>query len=57
VANAYKKTLKLVGTGYRVSAKGAGLSMTLGFSHLTEVQPVAGILLKLKAMILFMSKD
>jgi len=48
VTNAYKKTLKLVGTGYRVSAKGTGLSMTLGFSHLTEVQPVEGVTFKVE---------
>lgn len=48
VANAYKKTLKLIGTGYRVNAKGAGLSMTLGFSHMVEVQPVSGITFKVE---------
>lgn len=48
VTNAYKKTLKLVGTGYRVSAKGMGLSMTLGFSHVVEVQPVTGITFKVE---------
>lgn len=48
VANAYKKTLKLIGTGYRVNAKGAGLAMTLGFSHMVEVQPVAGITFKVE---------
>lgn len=48
VANAYKKTLKLIGTGYRVTAKGAGLSMTLGFSHMVEVKPVTGITFKVE---------
>ncbi len=48
VANAYKKTLKLIGTGYRVTAKGAGLSMTLGFSHVVDVQPIAGITFKVE---------
>jgi len=48
VANAYKKTLKLVGTGYRVNVKGAGLSMTLGFSHLTEVKPIEGVTFKVE---------
>lgn len=48
VANAYKKTLKLIGTGYRVNAKGAGLSMTLGYSHMVEVQPVSGITFKVE---------
>jgi large subunit ribosomal protein L6 len=48
VANAYKKTLKLIGTGYRVTAKGAGLSMTLGFSHMVEVKPVTGVTFKVE---------
>lgn len=48
VANAYKKTLKLIGTGYRVSAKGADLSMTLGFSHVVEVKAIAGVAFKVE---------
>jgi large subunit ribosomal protein L6 len=48
VTEGYKKTLKLVGTGYRVSAKGAGLSMTLGFSHVVDVDAVPGITFKIE---------
>ena len=48
VANAYRKTLKLVGTGYRVTAKGAGLSMTLGFSHVVDVAAIAGVTFKVE---------
>ncbi len=48
VANSYKKTLKLIGTGYRASTKGAGLSMTLGYSHVVEVEPVAGVAFKVE---------
>ena len=48
VANAYRKTLKLVGTGYRVTAKGAGLSMTLGFSHMVDVAAIAGVTFKVE---------
>jgi len=43
VTEGYKKTLKLVGTGYRVSAKGAGLSVTVGFSHPVDIAAVPGI--------------
>lgn len=43
VATGFKKTLKLIGTGYRVAAKGQGLSLSLGFSHPVEVAPAAGI--------------
>lgn len=46
VTEGYKKTLKLVGTGYRVAAKGAGLSVMVGFSHPVEITPVQGIQLK-----------
>jgi large subunit ribosomal protein L6 len=43
VHEGYKITLKLVGTGYRVTAKGTGLSLALGFSHPVEITAVAGI--------------
>lgn len=43
VSAGYKKTLKLVGTGYRVTAKGAALSLSLGFSHPVEFKPEPGI--------------
>lgn len=37
VSEGYKKTLKLIGTGYRVQAKGQGLNITVGLSHPIEV--------------------
>ncbi len=43
VHEGYKKTLKLIGTGYRVTAKGQGLSMSLGFSHAVEVVAVPSV--------------
>ncbi len=43
VTEGYRKTLKLVGTGYKVAAKGAGVSLALGYSHPIDVQPVAGV--------------
>lgn len=43
VSNGYKKTLKLVGTGYRVSQKGQGISLSVGFSHPVDVVPVNGV--------------
>ncbi|MFZ5438104.1 MAG: 50S ribosomal protein L6 [Patescibacteria group bacterium] len=48
VTNGYKKTLKLVGTGYRATAKGAGISVTVGFSHPVEITPVEGIKLSVE---------
>lgn len=48
VANGFKKTLKLVGTGYRVQAKGTGLSLAVGYSHPVDVQPPQGVQLKVE---------
>lgn len=48
VSEGFKKTLKLVGTGYRASAKGAGISVTVGFSHPVDIEPVEGIMLKVE---------
>lgn len=36
VSEGYKKTLELVGTGYRVTKKGAGVSLAVGYSHTVE---------------------
>lgn len=44
----YKKTLKLIGTGYRVSMKGAGLSLSLGFSHPVDVAAVPNVKLSIE---------
>jgi large subunit ribosomal protein L6 len=43
VTNGYKKTLKLTGTGYRVTQKGQGISLAVGFSHPVEVAPADGV--------------
>jgi large subunit ribosomal protein L6 len=44
----FSKTLKLVGTGYRVSAQGKGISLAVGFSHTVEVMPPEGVELKVE---------
>jgi large subunit ribosomal protein L6 len=43
VTQGYSKSLEIVGTGYRVTARGAGIEFALGFSHPVVVQPPAGI--------------
>ena len=43
VTQGFSKTLKIEGTGYRVTKKGQGLEMTLGFSHPVEIEAVNGI--------------
>lgn len=48
VTSGYSKTLKLVGTGYRVSAVGKNISLAVGFSHTVEIAAPAGIELKVE---------
>jgi large subunit ribosomal protein L6 len=43
VTNGYEKKLEVVGTGYRVAAKGQSLELSLGFSHSVTVDPPQGI--------------
>lgn len=43
VTDGYSKTLELVGTGYRVTAKGQDLEFALGFSHSITVKAPEGI--------------
>ena len=43
VTEGYTKKLEIVGTGYRVTAKGADLEFALGFSHPVVVSPPEGI--------------
>jgi len=43
VTEGYSKGLEVVGTGYRVAAKGESLEFALGFSHSITVDPPKGI--------------
>lgn len=43
VTEGYRKTLEIVGVGYRVQAKGQALEFSLGFSHPLPVAPPEGI--------------
>ena len=43
VTQGYSKSLEVVGTGYRVAAKGTGLEFALGYSHPINIEPPAGI--------------
>ena len=43
VTDGYVKNLEIVGTGYRVTAKGSDLEFALGFSHPVTVNPPEGI--------------
>lgn len=48
VIEGYKKTLKMVGTGYRVQQKGTGLNLQVGFSHDVEYKAPEGITLSVE---------
>jgi large subunit ribosomal protein L6 len=43
VTQGYRKTLEIVGVGYRVQARGQGLEFSLGYSHPLPVAPPEGI--------------
>jgi large subunit ribosomal protein L6 len=43
VTEGYRKTMEIVGVGYRVQAKGQDLEFSLGFSHPVPVRAPAGI--------------
>jgi large subunit ribosomal protein L6 len=43
VTEGYTKALEIVGTGFRVAAKGSALEFALGYSHPITVNPPAGI--------------
>jgi len=43
VTQGYEKKLEVVGTGYRVNAKGQALEFALGYSHSITVEPPQGI--------------
>jgi large subunit ribosomal protein L6 len=49
VTEGYSKTLEIVGTGYRVQAKGSDLEFALGFSHPVLVKAPEGISFNVEA--------
>lgn len=44
----YRKTLELMGVGYRVQQSGAGITLNVGFSHSVDVQPLEGVTLSVE---------
>jgi len=53
VTEGYSKTLEIVGTGYRVAAKGNDLEMSLGFSHPVVVTAPEGISFQVESPVKF----
>ncbi|MEE8337312.1 MAG: 50S ribosomal protein L6 [Dehalococcoidia bacterium] len=43
VTEGYRKTLEIVGTGYRATLEGETLVLNVGFSHRVTVEPLAGV--------------
>ena len=48
VTDGYRKTLEIVGVGYRVQARGADLEFSLGYSHPVTVTAPDGITLRVE---------
>jgi large subunit ribosomal protein L6 len=46
VTNGYKKTLEIVGVGYRAQKQGKGINLQLGFSHPIQYDAPGGISLE-----------
>jgi large subunit ribosomal protein L6 len=49
VTQGYEKRLEIVGTGYRVVAKGSDLEFALGYSHSILVKPPTGVTFTVEA--------
>ena len=49
VTDGYRKTLEIVGVGYRVQAKGKDLEFALGYSHPITITPPDGITFRVEA--------
>ena len=46
VTEGFSKTLEIVGVGYRAEAKGASITLNLGYSHQIDYKPVEGVSLE-----------
>ena len=49
VTDGYEKKLEIVGTGYRVVAKGSTLEFALGYSHPITIEPPDGVTFRVEA--------
>jgi large subunit ribosomal protein L6 len=49
VTTGYEKSLEIVGTGYRVAAKGSDLEFSLGFSHPVLIRAPEGITFRVES--------
>jgi large subunit ribosomal protein L6 len=50
VSDGFSRTLDLVGVGYRAQQNGAGVILSVMFSHPVEVEPVEGVTLEVEGV-------
>lgn len=48
VSEGYTRTLELMGVGYRVQQTGQGITLSVGYSHPVEIQPIEGVTLEVE---------
>ena len=48
VTDGYSRTLELMGVGYRVQQTGLGVTLSVGYSHPVEIQPIEGVVLQVE---------
>ena len=48
VTDGYTKTLELMGVGYRGQQEGSGITLSVGYSHTVDIQPLDGITLEVE---------
>jgi large subunit ribosomal protein L6 len=48
VTEGYSKTLELMGVGYRVQQTGSGITLSVGYSHTVEIQPIDGVTMEVE---------
>lgn len=48
VVEGYRKSLEVMGVGYRVQQSGKGIVLNVGFSHPVEMQPLPGVTLNVE---------
>ena len=48
VTDGYTKTLELMGVGYRVQQEGSGITLSVGYSHTVDIQPLDGVTLEVE---------
>jgi large subunit ribosomal protein L6 len=48
VTEGYRRTLEITGTGYRAQLSGQSLTLSVGFSHPVEIDPLPGVTFELE---------